>query len=140
VVDPKKDSSDSSGSSSSSSSSSSDDSEPKRGAKKFRARTESKKTSSDSLGSSLRSGSHSNASLAENKLVLVQTNDEDMEQHQPTKKRRTGIDGNAVVTATNASLSSLGRNRKAPVNDRFKRVDPDKVEPIADNRYVAKVR
>jgi hypothetical protein len=81
--------------------------------------------------------------MAKNKTVLMPTKDQVMEQSQPTKKRRTGMDGSAVVTAAEAAPSSLahkGSNRKAPVNERFKRVDPDKVEPIADNRYVAKVR
>jgi hypothetical protein len=80
--------------------------------------------------------------MAQKKAVLVPTKDEDMEQCQPTKKRRTGIDGSAVVTAMEPAPISLGRkgtNGKASVNERFKRVDPDKVEPIADNRYVAKV-
>jgi hypothetical protein len=66
-----------------------------------------------------------------------------MERGQPTKKRRTGIDGSAVVTATEVTLNPLGRkggNGRASGNERFKRVDPNKVEPIADNRYVAKVR
>lgn len=135
VVDPKKDSSDSS----SSSSSSSDDSDSKIGAKKSKTKTESKNTS---LGST--SESHSNAGMAKNKAASVPTKVEDMEQCQPTKKRRTGIDDSAfIVTATEAGPSSLGRkgsNGRVPVNERFKRVDPDKVEPIADNRYVAKVR
>lgn len=81
--------------------------------------------------------------MAKNNTVLMPTKDQVMEQSLPTKKRRTGMDGSAVVTATEVAPSSLAHksgNRKAPVNERFKRVDPDKVEPIADNRYVAKVR
>ena len=73
---------------------------------------------------------------------------------QITKKRRMDKDGTAVATATTLTVQreetgpvSTGRikgsNANArpgrPVNERFRRVDPTKVEPIADNRYVAKV-
>ena len=74
-----------------------------------------------------------------------------VEQVQVTKKRRTDKDGTAVTTATTLTVRqeetgpmSTGRikgNTKPgrQVNERFRRVDPTKMEPIADNRYVAKV-
>ena len=74
-----------------------------------------------------------------------------VEQVQVTKKRRTDKDGTAVTTATTLTVRqeetgpmSTGRikgNTKPDrqVNERFRRVDPTKMEPIADNRYVAKV-
>ena len=67
---------------------------------------------------------------------------------QPTKKRRTDEDGSAVVTATasatpirDASESNGGKkaNGKRTQNERFKRVDPTKIAPIADNSFVARV-
>lgn len=75
----------------------------------------------------------------------------EVEQFQVTKKRRTDKDGTAVTTATTLTVrqedigpKSTGRikgNAKPGrhVNERFRRVDPSKIEPIADNRYVAKV-
>lgn len=70
---------------------------------------------------------------------------------QVTKKRRTNLSGTAVVTATTSTVRleetramSDGRikgNNARPgrqVNERFRRVDPTKMEPIMDNRYVAK--
>lgn len=74
-----------------------------------------------------------------------------VEQIQVTKKRRTDSDGTAIPTATTITVrqeetgpKSTGRikgNAKPGryVNQRFQRVDPSKMEPIADNRYVAKV-
>ena len=74
-----------------------------------------------------------------------------VEQVQVTKKRRTDKDGTAVTTATTLTVRqeetgsmSTGRikgNVKPGrlANERFRRVDPTKMEPIADNRYVAKV-
>jgi hypothetical protein len=74
-----------------------------------------------------------------------------VEQVQVTKKRRTDRDGTAVTTATTLTVRqeetgpmSTGRikgNSKPgrQVNERFRRVDPSKMEAIADNRYVAKV-
>ena len=71
---------------------------------------------------------------------------------QTTKKRRTDRDGTAVVTATTVTVRQeetqavstgriKGNNAKfgRQANERFRRVDPTKVEPITDNRYVAKV-
>jgi len=78
---------------------------------------------------------------------------EDKESYevQTTKKRRTDRDGTAVVTATTATVRReetqavftgriKGSNARSgrQANERFRRVDPTKVEPIADNRYVAK--
>jgi len=75
----------------------------------------------------------------------------EVEQVQVTKKRRTDRDGTGVATATSLTVQqekagpkSTGRikgNAKPGrhVNERFRRVDPSKMEPIADNRYVAKV-
>lgn len=76
----------------------------------------------------------------------------DVEQEaRVTKKRRTDKDGTAVVTATTLTVRqedtrtlSTGRIKgnvkpRRQVNERFRRVDPTKHEPIADNRYVAKV-
>jgi hypothetical protein len=75
----------------------------------------------------------------------------EVEQVRVTKKRRTDRDGTAVTTATSLTVQqeetgpkSTGRikgNAKfgRHVNERFRRVDPSKMEPIADNRYVAKV-
>ena len=75
----------------------------------------------------------------------------EVEQVQVTKKRRTSRDGSAVTTATTITVrheeigpKSTGRIKGNPkpgrhVNERFRRVDPSKMEPIADNRYVAKV-
>ena len=74
-----------------------------------------------------------------------------VEQVQVTKKRRTDKDGTAVATATTLTVrqeetgpKSTSRIKGNPkfgrqVNERFRRVDPTKMEPIADNRYVAKV-
>lgn len=74
-----------------------------------------------------------------------------VEQVQVTKKRRTDRDGTAVATATTLTVrkeetgpKSTGRikgyaKHGRQVNERFRRVDPSKMEPIADNRYVAKV-
>lgn len=74
-----------------------------------------------------------------------------VEQVQVTKKRRMDKDGTAVITATASTVRkeasgpmSTGRikGKAKPgrqVNERFRRVDPSKMEPIADNRYVAKV-
>lgn len=69
-----------------------------------------------------------------------------------TKKRRTDMVGTAVTTATTLTVQpektgavSTGRikgiNAKPgrQINDRFQRVDPNKIESIMDNRYVAKV-
>ena len=70
---------------------------------------------------------------------------------QVTKKRRTDKEGTALVTATTLTiqqdfrpLSTGGRIKGNPklgrqLSERFRRVDPTKYEPIADNRYVAKV-
>jgi len=71
---------------------------------------------------------------------------------QVTKKRRTDMGGTAVVTATTLTVRreethgvSTGRIKGSnarpgrQVNERFKRVDPTKMEPRTDNRYVAKV-
>lgn len=70
---------------------------------------------------------------------------------QVTKKRRTDRDGTAIVTATTSTVRredtrpvSTGRikgNAKPgrQTNERFRRVDPTKHEPITDNRYAAKV-
>ncbi|KAF8809114.1 hypothetical protein BYT27DRAFT_7136775 [Phlegmacium glaucopus] len=70
---------------------------------------------------------------------------------QVTKKRRTDMGGTAVATATTLTVRreetqavSTGRIKGSnarpgrQVNERFKRVDPTKVEAIMDNRYVAK--
>ena len=74
-----------------------------------------------------------------------------IEQVQVTKKRRTDRDGTAVATATTLTVRqeatgpmSTGRikgyaRHGRQANERFRRVDPSKMEPIADNRYVAKV-
>ena len=73
-------------------------------------------------------------------------------QVQVTKKRRMDRDGTAVATATTLTVRqeetgpmSTGRikgfvKHSRQVNERFRRVDPSKMEPIADNRYVAKVQ
>jgi len=138
VADPKTDNSDSSSSSASSSSSDSPDTE--QAAKKP---TVTKKNASDPSKSNSSSELNIGAKKVECEPVSAPTKDKDIERDQPTKKRRTGIDGSAVVTATEVAPNSFGRkanNERASVNERFKRVDPNKVEPIADNRYVAKVR
>ena len=74
-----------------------------------------------------------------------------VEQVQVTKKRRTDRGGTAVTTATTLTVrkektgpKSTGRIKGNPkpgrqFNERFRRVDPSKMEVIADNRYVAKV-
>ncbi|KAF8201709.1 SRP40, C-terminal domain-containing protein [Pholiota molesta] len=75
---------------------------------------------------------------------------ENVEEGQAVKKRRTAIDGSSVVTTftsnqqeetQSASARIKGGNGKhgRQINERFKRVDPSKVEPIQNNSYVAKI-
>ncbi|KDR73560.1 hypothetical protein GALMADRAFT_228004 [Galerina marginata CBS 339.88] len=136
------------------SSRSGDESDTKKIATKPATKKGTKQSSPSSSGSS--SSSHSDAdSDSDSKMAEVnkpsvpapKTNDE----VKPTKKRRTDIDGTAVITATTASVQEMqtgpqstgrikGGNGKGgrPANERFQRVDPTKYEPIANNQYLAK--
>lgn len=139
------------------SSSSSSDSDNKT-AKKTSPKKDSKKSSSSesesSSSSDSSSASDSDVAMKEVESSKTKTAAQiDKDQVQTVKKRRTSLDGSSVVTATaittqvddNDSQPSSwmkgGNGRpKRTINERFKRVDASKVESIADNSYVAKVR
>ena len=145
--------------SSSSSSDSSSDEEPD--TKKATTKTtESIKTAKKAAASSSSSGSSSDSSSAsdsdsDTKMVTDKPAPKApspakivADDGQVTKKRRTNEQGNSVATAYTANVeneSVPARNKGGKgkpgrqVNERFKRVDPGKFEPIQDNGYIAKV-
>lgn len=131
--------------------------------KKPKVERDSSRTLSSEDTSSPSSGSGSNDGNDKESLIKREssastdptseagTSKAQVEQVKVTKKRRTDTDGNAVTTATSLTIQqevtrpmSTGRIKGSAkpgrqVNERFRRVDPTKMEPIADNRYVAKV-
>lgn len=80
------------------------------------------------------------------KPTSIKTPDVTQDETQTAKKRRTNIGGDAVVTSTSIIEEPMAKHKgengktKRAINERFKRVDPTKFQPIvADNSYVAKV-
>lgn len=117
---------------------------------KFKVERDSSRTLSSENASG--SGSEPGSNQSEDSSKAGSQNTQVEVEVRITKKRRTDMVGTAVTTATTLTVQpeatgavSTGRikgiNAKPgrQVNDRFQRVDPNKMESIMDNRYVAKV-